>query len=132
MLVVDDDRIFAEAIASVLRILCDRVVIAETLDGAMVGLQLARFHLVLLDLSLPDSDIPKTLATIPNMVATGARVVVLTGATINPAIEETARDAGAETIISKACGDSFIDRIRSLVGGKPRVADLGLRARRDR
>ncbi len=115
VLIVDDDESLANALAARLALVCDEVKIAPTIRETLVVLQTIIAPAVLLDLALPDSMVSETLATIPEMIARGARkIVIITGTIVNPDTEALALRYGAKDIIGK--GDAgFLEKLVKFV-----------------
>lgn len=102
VLIVDDDPLVAEVLASIMQMVSDEVVTVDTLKKCMEAVTLGPFALVLLDLMLPDSRSYKTLEAISKIKEMGGRrVVVITGAEIGAAFLADAKQRGAETVLSK-------------------------------
>lgn len=98
VLVVDDDQLLGEALASALESLGHRVRLART---AATGRELAREtdpDVVVVDLGLPDADGLELLGQIRDQSA--VPVLVLTGST-DPARRVEALDAGADDFLGK-------------------------------
>lgn len=98
VLVVDDDQLLGEALASALESLGHRVRLART---AATGRELAREtdpDVVVVDLGLPDADGLELLKQIRDQSA--VPVLVLTGST-DPARRVEALDAGADDFLGK-------------------------------
>jgi DNA-binding NtrC family response regulator len=115
VLIVDDDRTVANAIAGVVQMFSDRVVVVETMRAAKKAMMDKPFFIVLLDLLLPDSGVGETLESIPSFLALGAtKIAVVTGTMVNPGIEIAAANCGASVVLSKHDAD-FHERIKKLI-----------------
>lgn len=102
VLIVDDNEVWANLAASVLRPVVTRVRIAGTMEEAMRTIRLPNgFDVVLLDLELPDSQAAETVKKVQQIAETGRKVVIVTGAHITAQMEAGARAAGASGCIYK-------------------------------
>lgn len=106
VLIVDDDQTMALLAAALLRSVAKDVEIVGTLAGLWAAMIAApsHFHVVLLDLQLPDSNPSQTLAAIRSIKTKIARVVVMTGAYL-PDVEEVVTAAGADACFYKGNAD---------------------------
>lgn len=103
ILVVDDDRQFANYLAELLNEMCDSVTVAVVYDGFTAGVQVHSFRpdIVLLDLRMPDLNGFEVCKILKDNQATNSiRVLAMTAL---PTEENVARilQAGAETCFSK-------------------------------
>lgn len=104
ILLVEDDPIHVEIIRFHLQSQAERVGDVATctrFEEALERVQAAAPDLVLLDLTLPDSDLDETLERIPEIVASGATVVAMSSLG-TPEIAETARARGAAAFVVKS------------------------------
>lgn len=103
VLVVEDDRQIAEVLSAAVAMCGADATIAGTLAEALGAAARTRFALVLLDLGLPDSRFPETLAAISDFHARDAAdVVIITGIEVTPTVRALALEAGAAAVIEKA------------------------------
>jgi DNA-binding NarL/FixJ family response regulator len=111
---------------------------AAEIDAVMVSslketreqLEEGRFELVLLDLSLPDSDGIETFSSVRRM-APRMPVVVLTGSD-DPELEQRIRELGAADFLLKGAigSKTLIDKIRQVARGDGAESEPPPRARR--
>ncbi len=124
ILLVEDDPIHVEIIRFHLQSQAERVgdVAACTrFEEALERVQAAAPDLVLLDLTLPDSDLDETLERIPEIVASGATVVAMSSLG-TPEIAETARARGAAAFVAKSdLATQGLGRLLDVMDGEPSV-----------
>lgn len=104
VLIVDDDPAMAHLIAASLRAIGPKIETAGTFAEAKAWLKKSIFHLILLDIGLPDSIPRLTIERISEMREGGAKVVVLTGGW-PPDCGISFDKCGADEIIFKADND---------------------------
>lgn len=125
ILLVEDDPIHVEIIRFHLQSQAERVgdVAACTrFEEALERVQAAAPDLVLLDLTLPDSDLDETLERIPEIVASGATVVAMSSLG-TPEIAETARARGAAAFVAKSdLATHGLGRLLDVMDGETSVA----------
>jgi DNA-binding NtrC family response regulator len=96
VLIVDDDVPWSNIAAAMLRPVTGNVRMAETFRDAKRQIDKPNgFDVVLLDLTLPDSAAAQTIEHIPDINATGRKVVVVTGQPVNEALREAVKACGA-------------------------------------
>lgn len=115
VLIVEDDAMIAEIIAAIIWSGCTEVRIVGTIRDAKETILGSHFSTVLLDLTLPDSTIENSLASVGVMKRLGVpRVVIITASPIDERLRRAAEGAGADEIIGKdAIG--FEQRVRGVV-----------------
>lgn len=124
LLIVDDDREFAAAAATLAEQEGFEVTIAATLADARQRLGDARFDLLLLDLQLPDGhglDLLHEVDLIPH-----GRIVVVTG---NPTLESAMRavtEPVIEYLVKPIDPDRWLDMLRETQRIQPLASDLQL------
>lgn len=114
VLIIDDDKPWAEIAAALLRSVTTRVLVATTwAEAAMTIAKPNGFDVVIVDLNLPDSPADVTLRRIRDIIHTGRKVVVMTGADVSEFIRSAAKGSGALECYYK--GDiNFADKISAL------------------
>lgn len=101
VLIVEDYAPLTFVLGALMRKLAQRVEIAHTLEEGMAWLARKNgFHLVLLDLGLPDSTQEQTIEAIRRIKTTGRRVVVITGSDWRH-VEDQAKECGADACFYK-------------------------------
>jgi CheY-like chemotaxis protein len=99
VLVVDDDRSWSGLVALHLRRLGCSVVVADSVDDAILALERDTFDLVLADQSMPGANGLDLLAYVRRR--TPASCFVLMSADVDDALQKTARAAGAAAVVEK-------------------------------
>lgn len=99
------------------------VVMVSTLEEALAQLGERDFEVILLDLSLPDSEGPQTYSAV-RAAAEGTPVVVLTGQD-DPELAHRIRELGADDFLLKGeiGSKTLIERIRLYAGRKDSGVD---------
>lgn len=102
ILVVEDDPLIAEIMATVVRQACGYVETVGTMGAAKAALNGPGFDVVLLDLQLPDSNSERTIASIADLKRLGARnVIIVTGSPVDDRLLQAGLDAGALDVMGK-------------------------------
>ncbi len=118
VLVVEDDRLIREVIATTLADEGYSVDVVE--DGAQAWAYLAerRPHLVVLDLALPRLDGLTLCRRLRSQPATAGLPVLVVSAMTGSATVQSAFDAGADAFLDKPFDLSeLLDQVRTLAGG---------------
>jgi DNA-binding NarL/FixJ family response regulator len=129
VLIVEDHALLADGLA---RSLQRSGMVAEVADGSSCSSIVEAAHrlrpdVVLLDLVLGD-DVGLSVPMIPELRATGAQVLMLTGAT-DPVLLGSCIEAGASGLVSKSEGfDEVLDKLMRAVRREPTLSP----AERDR
>jgi DNA-binding NarL/FixJ family response regulator len=120
VLLVDDHALLQHALASMLEPLLSggEIVCAASAQEAVAALRGGKkFHLVLLDLKLPDSD-GLRLLTLLRREAPGVPVAVFSGMDA-PIYRQLAREADVDGFISKSMTPAaLVDGVRTLLAGR--------------
>jgi DNA-binding NtrC family response regulator len=96
VLIVDDDAPWSNIAAAMLRGVAGKIRMAESYRDAKVQIDKPNgFDVVLLDLTLPDSMPAQTVDRIPEINATGRKVVIVTGQPVTEALREAVKKCGA-------------------------------------
>lgn len=96
VLIIDDDAPWSNLAAALLRPVVGNVRLAETYKDAKIQIDKPNgFDVVLLDLTLPDSLPAQTVERIPEINATGRKVVVVTGQPVDERLREAVKKCGA-------------------------------------
>lgn len=131
ILLVDDHALLQHALKSMLEPLIagGDIVCAASAQDAVASLRAGRtFHLVLLDLKLPDSD-GLRLLTLLRREAPGVPVAIFSGQDA-PIYRQLAREADADGFLSKSMDPvALIDGVRALLAGRRFYDDQAERAR---
>lgn len=104
MLIIEDDEPFIELMRATLGL--HDVRIARTMQEALAIIDQAAPDVIVLDLSLPDSPMAKTIDSIHDLKARSknATVIVITGHPHISEIKAAVIQAGAKTVLSKDKG----------------------------
>jgi DNA-binding NarL/FixJ family response regulator len=127
VLLVDDHRVFAEALANLLAAQpgISRVNVASTLDAARAQIRSARPDVVLLDLSLAEESGHDLLAELANAVAPA--VIMLSGS-MDPRLIVRALEAGARGWLTKTTRlSALVDAIWQVLDGNLYLSPSTLR-----
>lgn len=102
VLIVDDHVPWSNIAAAMFRGVADRVIMVETMREAKERIDRPNgFDVVLLDLTLPDSVPAQTIEQIPSIIATGRKVVVVTGQPVTDALRQAVQGFGARACLYK-------------------------------
>jgi DNA-binding NarL/FixJ family response regulator len=116
VVLVEDHDMVAEAIGLALeRAGIEVVARATTVAAALADTRRSRPDIVLLDRRLPDGD---GTALIPDLVGTGARVLVLTGEATASVAARVAEAGGAGLILKSARLDELVEAVRRVADGE--------------
>lgn len=104
MLIIEDDDLFLELMRKTLGLHDVRV--ARTMAEALAMIDVHSPEVILLDLSLPDSPLEKTLAQIEELKrrSKNATLIVITGHPDISTVHDTATKGGANFVLSKDKG----------------------------
>jgi DNA-binding NtrC family response regulator len=110
VLIVDDDPRWSNIAAAMLRPVAGKIRMAETFMQAKVEIDKPNgFDVVLLDLTLPDSVAAQTVDRIPEINATGRKVVVITGQPVTEALRDAVKACGALDCLYKGSVDLALE-----------------------
>lgn len=110
VLIVDDDVPWSNIAAAMLRPVTGNVRMAETFKDAKRQIDKPNgFDVVLLDLTLPDSLPAQTVERIPEINATGRKVVVVTGQPVDERLREAVKACGALDCLYKGSTSLALD-----------------------
>ena len=116
VVLVEDHDMVAEAIGLALeRSGIEVIARASTVAAAVVDTRRGKPDVVLLDRRLPDGD---GTALIPEFVAGGAKVLVLTGEATASIAARVAEAGGAGLILKSARLDELVDAVRKVAAGE--------------
>lgn len=102
LLIIEDVAVYAELLCAMLKMRNWEPSVAPTMAAAFALLAANKFDATILDLRLPDSDTMTSLDHIPALKAAGAgRLVIITGADVQPDLQLMAKLSGADGILSK-------------------------------
>jgi len=120
ILLVDDHALLQHALKAMLELLLagGEIVCAASAQEAVAALRAGRtFHLVLLDLKLPDSD-GLRLMTLLRREVPGVPVAIFSGQDA-PIYRQLAREADADGFLSKSMDPAaLVDGVRTLLSGR--------------
>ena len=115
VLIVDDDELLCYMLSANLRLKGWNPVSVGNFGSALVEAA-SGYELALLDLGLPDSPHLKTIENIFRLKKAGVRrVLVITGAPVDEAVEKMCAECGADGVMSKNASE-FMNGLRGLFG----------------
>ncbi len=122
ILVVDDDRDFAESLSLVLESHGSRVRVAHSGEGALAAARELPCDLVFLDMKLPGIDGAQVMVEL-RRIHPGAQVIVMTGYSLKELLEKARRE-GAWRILGKPFDvEQVLELVESLERGTVLVVD---------
>lgn len=131
ILLVDDHALLQHALKAMLEPLLagGDIVCASTAQDAVAELRTGRtYHLILLDLKLPDGD-GLRLLTLLRREAPGVPVAIFSGLDA-PIYRQLAREADADGFLSKSMAPAaLVDGVRTLLAGRRFYDDMAERSR---
>lgn len=101
LLLVEDDETYQRYVHTILAEDIDQIHHARTMAEAKAELAVNEFDVIVLDLGLPDSDRPETIAIIPDIRREHPRTAVLV-ASVDEEFRKAALAAGANLFLDKS------------------------------